>query len=166
MSITPEAARAQVQKALTEWRTHHDRVAGDNLAVAVEAMLGVAEPPTTDDREALAAILRDRRIWNGSATDMEDAGVILAAGFRRPSPPTEEQWEYGWRAFFDNGEEYEWLACSSLEEARFQAAEYQKEEERVTDGGHLTYSVWKRRVAKPGPWEPVEAAARVGGGNG
>lgn len=65
-------------------------------------------------------------------------------------------WEYGWRSFFANGEEYEWLATNSREEAEQQIKDYQEEENRNFGDGKLTYSLWKRLVAKPGPWVSVE----------
>lgn len=43
--------------------------------------------PTDDEREALARIIRDRRIWNGYDSDEQDADAILAAGFRRSEVP-------------------------------------------------------------------------------
>lgn len=90
---------------------------------------------------------------------LDDAeAMIVAALASRVSTPPSEDWEYGWRSFFANGEEYEWLACSSREEAEGQARECQIEEDHTHTGdGHLTYSVWRRRVTTPGPWEPVPA---------
>ncbi|GAA1147977.1 hypothetical protein GCM10009651_35860 [Microbacterium natoriense] len=77
----------------------------------------------------------------------------------------EPEWEYGWKSHFPNGEEYEWLACESREDAERQIRSNQ-DVERVSgyeDDERLTYSLWKRTKSKAGPWVPVEEADNAAG---
>lgn len=68
------------------------------------------------------------------------------------------RWEYGWRSFFASGAEWEWLACSSREDAVTQIKDLQEAEDAARYGeGHLMYSLWRREVREPGPWLPVPA---------
>lgn len=79
----------------------------------------------------------------------------------------EPDFEYGWRSFFDSGEEYEWLACYDRDEAESLIKRYQAEEDEgnghdpETDtrrfGSRLTYSLWKRVKSNPGPWIAVDS---------
>ncbi|MDY0829099.1 hypothetical protein SK224_08150 [Microbacterium sp. BG28] len=94
-----EALREEVQ-------AYHDRAvtaegtAREALARAAALANGVAalpETPTTDDRDLLTLIARDVHLYDGGShqallgIDARRIGdAILAAGFRRPSPPTEE----------------------------------------------------------------------------
>lgn len=71
------------------------------------------------------------------------------------------EWEYGWRAFFPNGAEYEWLATHSREDAEQQIKDFQEEEDasfaaKDDSEGKLTYSLWRRQKSKAGAWERVE----------
>lgn len=71
------------------------------------------------------------------------------------------EWEYGWRSFFSNGEEYEWLSTHSREDAEQQIRDFQEEEDRnyantADSEGKLTYSLWRRLKSKAGAWERVE----------
>ena len=105
--------------------------------------------------QALQSLSDTSRAASAVAAALRDAGMLVK-GDAKLLQNYETGWEYGWRAFFANGEEYEWLACDSREDAEHAAREYQKEEDRgsYTDG-HLTYSVWRRRVVAPGPWSPI-----------
>ena len=75
-------------------------------------------------------------------------------------PGENAEWEYGWRSFFPGGEEYEWLSCHSREDAEQQIRDFQEEEDQKfgddDSEGKLSYSLWRRRVVKPGPWQRVE----------
>lgn len=70
------------------------------------------------------------------------------------------EWEYGWRAFFPNGEEYDSQNYYSREEAEFELRENQEHEDanyrtEPTSAGKLTYSLWQRLKSAAGPWERV-----------
>ena len=80
---------------------------------------------------------------------------------------TDDSVEYGWRAFLPNrdedgnlfdgigGEEYEWFATASLEEAHAQAERFQVEENEICKArglAPLSYSVWKRTPERFGDW--------------
>ncbi|GAA2577602.1 hypothetical protein [Microbacterium binotii] len=105
------------------WAARARELAGDLRDADDEAL---AHTPTTDDeRDALANRLdRKYKLFEKLYADHEHETMVLlrdaVAMLRRPSPPTEEQWEY------------------------------------LAEGGEVI----RRKV---GPWEPVEAAARVGG---
>lgn len=111
-----------------------------------------------ETREALAAFI-DGALDGDAGTNVGPGLADAILSRFAVTPKDETEWEYGWRCFFDNGEEHEWLACASRDEAEYQAAEYQIEEDAThpAGAGHLTYSVWRRRTAKAGPWEPVPA---------
>ncbi|MBG9885336.1 hypothetical protein ABE10_01795, partial [Bacillus toyonensis] len=99
---------------------------------------------------------------------------LMMAGFaegarwaaERAAALREPEWEYGWRSFFDDGEEYEWLTCSSRADAEKQIKAAEAVEDRVGSDGddHLTYSLWRREVREPGPWQPVPADETGGSG--
>ncbi|MBG9886981.1 hypothetical protein ABE10_10730, partial [Bacillus toyonensis] len=92
---------------------------------------------------------------------------LMMAGFaegarwaaERAAALRDPEWEYGWRSFFPEGEEYEWRACANREDAEAQIAAAQaKEDSGVYGDLHpLTYSLWRREVREPGPWLPVPA---------
>lgn len=69
-------------------------------------------------------------------------------------------WEWGWVARFEGGEEYDSNECKSEKQARKSVTDYNLEEaydlENNLIGDRLYYSVRKRRVMTPGPWEEVE----------
>lgn len=72
----------------------------------------------------------------------------------------QSEWEYGWRSFFSSGEEYEWLATHSREDAEQQIRDLQEEEAasfaaKDDSEGKLTYSLWRRQKSKAGAWEKV-----------
>lgn len=110
----------------------------------------------SDERELIAAVAGDRGISSVQADAL--AEELIALGFSRSPQLTE--WEYGWRSFFSNGEEYEWLVTHSRADAEQQMKDYQEEEEADFVGkdseGRLTYSLWRRRKSEAGPWERVE----------
>lgn len=71
----------------------------------------------------------------------------------------DDEWEYGWRSFFANGDEHDWWNCSSREDAEFQLRENRELEDANysgDDAGKLTYSLWRRRKTQTGAWERVE----------
>lgn len=79
------------------------------LAEARREIQQATVPPTNDEREAVARLAADRRIWHGNATDLEDADAYIAAGFRRQGRVTDE-WEYGAVYQGDNGDEIKWFS--------------------------------------------------------
>ena len=102
----------------------------------------VATPPTDDEREALVKAILSVRWANGdplsgvtSRTAQMVAEPILAAGFRRQGPITDE-WEY--RA----GDDYYVYPSLDLLRDHFRAS---------------STKIFRRR--KAGPWEPVETDA-------
>lgn len=111
----------------------------------------------SDERELIAAVAGDRGISSVQADALADE--LIALGFSRSPKLTE--WEYGWRSFFPNGEEYEWLATHSREDAEQQIRDFQEEEDasfaaKDDSEGKLTYSLWRRQKSKAGAWERVE----------
>lgn len=111
----------------------------------------------SDERELIAAVAGDRGISSAQADALADE--LIALGFSHSPKLTE--WEYGWRSFFANGEEYEWLATHSREDAEQQIRDFQEEEDarfsaKDNSEGKLTYSLWRRRKSEAGPWERVE----------
>jgi hypothetical protein len=121
------------------------------------------ETPTTDDREAVAKILTglDDREWGIATSEgvehlsgyFDAADRILAwMSTRRPSPPTEEQWEY---AVGYQGSSGQWFPLGDW---------YRFREVAEHDLGQYSHDpiVVLLRRKKAGAPEPVEAAARVG----
>lgn len=110
-----EEARVLIARAVAESLHSQDRVIveADRLdEVMISALLGTADllavadavlaaltppaDPTDDDREALVAILvNNRQAIAGSMHQYVDsettADLVLASGFRRPTPATREQ---------------------------------------------------------------------------
>lgn len=93
------------------------------------------------------------------ATLVEIANELIKASATVPGDADTETWEYGWVSNFEDGEEYEWLACGSREDAERQVRENQAEEDVQENPGHLTYTVRRRRPGVPGPWEPAPEVA-------
>lgn len=71
------------------------------------------------------------------------------------------QWEFGWRSFFENGEEYEWLAVEDEAAAIAAVAEARAEEDSASHLYPLTFTVWKRLREISGPWVPVDPEAKA-----
>jgi hypothetical protein len=148
------------------------KVNADELAeVILAAGYSKQHPPTVTDEMVEAAaeamcIANEDGPWEYLLDNLQDdyrraARLVLAAALGAVRPAPEPEWEYGWRSFFNGtAEEYEWLDCGSREEAERQIALFQETEDRTRalrghDSGRLTYSLWRRRVTQPGPWEPV-----------
>ena len=78
--------------------TRYDENIGaiDRLLAERAELKRLTTPPTDAEREALARLIADRRIWHGNATDMEDADAILASDVwrnRRQGPITDAERE-------------------------------------------------------------------------
>lgn len=139
--------------------TSEDFKRGYFAATAVTHIRGAAALDSfsaVDERELIAAAAGDRGISSVQADALADE--LISLGFSRT--PQSTDWEYGWRSFFPNGEEYEWLATHSREDAEQQIKDYQEEEDQKFGAGEaegkLTYSLWRRRKAAAGAWERVE----------
>ncbi len=160
MSITE--ARARAEAAFTRYNDRNDdlyRAPAPFVAIAKDLLAALPETPTTDDREAAFKIIYGyetidfRESQNFTTRDCYGVvDALLAAGFRRPSPPTEEQWEYGieyipgYRQFDGRSREHH--------EAQVRAIHQGSPHARAA-------RVIRRRPA--GESEPVEAAAPAGG---
>jgi hypothetical protein len=112
------------------------------------------EPPTDDEREALTLAFFEwiNEGWLSAGTDQHRpslseylADAVLAAGFRRQGPITDE-WEYGIAADGDDHEPFT-DHYSSIEDMsdEFDGSLAREDE-------HLV------RRRKAGPWEPVDAS--------
>ncbi len=139
--------------------TSEDFKRGYFAATAVTHIRGAAALDrfsAVDERELIAAAAGDRGISSVQADALADE--LISLGFSRS--PQSTDWEYGWRSFFPNGEEFEWLATHSREDAEQQIKDYQEEEDQKFGAGEaegkLTYSLWRRRRAASGAWERVE----------
>jgi len=155
METTPHRSEQNYTEIVSDLR----RITGGTAVTSVTARAADVIEALVEERDELKREMHARELHHFESEKLPiDAGIDPDAAV---ATPQDTEWEYGWRCFFDNGEEYEWLACASREEAEYQAAEYQIEEDAThpAGAGHLTYSVWRRRTAKAGPWEPLPGEA-------
>lgn len=121
-----------------------------------------ASPPTDDEREALALIVKRiaHKFGGPSMAEFENAPpirkhyataeAIIAAGFRRQGPITDDL-EYGAGYEGDDGLQVRWFSMPSGAFTIREAAE--NEVARYADPQIVLI-----RRRRPGPWEPVETA--------
>lgn len=84
---------------------------------------------------------------------LEDAADMLQQYLDEAS---DRQWQYGWKSFLPDGEEYEWLDHVTREEAEAEIAHgIELEKTSTPKEDRLTYKLVRRRVVEPGPWEEV-----------
>lgn len=127
---------------------------------------GYAELYASLDREVLAVEPGDDTSYEFKRGFFAARAIIEIKMAAKKMTESEPDFEYGWRSFFDSGEEYEWLACYDRAEAeglirRYQAEEdaengYDPETETRRFDSRLTYSLWKRAKGNPGPWIAVD----------
>ena len=122
------------------------------------ASLTLTAPPTDDEREALARILDDNDPEGGVTPDPEggtwewwlpQVDAVLAAGFRRQGPITDE-WEYGVSEVLDDGVVAYGYAVPTEVEARAR-------QDAMRRSYPWPEEIGLARRRKAGPWEPVEA---------
>lgn len=107
-----------------------------------------------DEREALAQVIFDRSHTPHDPLILGDydinmlADAILAAGFRRQGPTTDE-WEYA-REYTDEGGDPRIRVVSAADQL-----EHRPDGHRADGSPYWNYVQKRRR--KAGPWEPVEA---------
>jgi len=141
-------------------------VIADGPAAADRYSDGYAELYASLDREVLAVEPGPDTSYEFKRGFFAARAIIEIRMAAKKMTESEPDFEYGWRSFFDSGEEYEWLACYDRAEAeglirRYQAEEdedngYDPETETRRFNSRLTYSLWKRAKGNPGPWIAVD----------
>lgn len=116
------------------------------VAVDLDGTVHRMRPVPVDEREALARVVHDFDPYDYGGFEEADTerliDAILAAGFRRQGPITDDDYEVAWFCEWDDGSGTSQLLMGS---------------ENWGPRGRV-FQMRRRKPSEAGPWEPLEAA--------